>query len=66
MPKVEKIRGLNLLGTHRTTSACRGIPLLFNIIAHVHDIINYGLKNYSILIIGESYVVLIADEFVCL
>ena len=29
MPKVEKIRGLNLSGTPRATSACRGIPLLY-------------------------------------
>jgi hypothetical protein len=28
MPKVEKIRGLNLPGTPTATSACRGIPLL--------------------------------------
>ena len=28
VPKVEKIRGRNLLGTPRTTSACRGTPLL--------------------------------------
>ena len=28
MPKVEMIRGLNLPGTPRATSACRGIPLL--------------------------------------
>ena len=30
VPKVEKIRGLNLPRTPRTTSARRGIPLLFN------------------------------------
>jgi hypothetical protein len=29
VPKVEKIRGLNLPGTPRATSACRGIPLLY-------------------------------------
>jgi hypothetical protein len=29
VPKVEKIRGLNLPGTPRATSACRGRPLLF-------------------------------------
>ena len=29
MPKVEKIRGLNLPGTPRTTLASRGIPLLY-------------------------------------
>ena len=29
MPNVEKIRGLNLPGTPRATSACRGMPLLF-------------------------------------
>ena len=29
MPKVEKIRGLNLPGTPKATSACRGIPLLY-------------------------------------
>ena len=29
VPKVEKIRGLNLPGTPKTTSACRGIPLLY-------------------------------------
>ena len=29
MPKVEKIWGLNLPGTPRATSACRGIPLLY-------------------------------------
>ena len=28
VPKVEKIRGFNLPGTPRATSACRGIPLL--------------------------------------
>ena len=28
VPKVEKIRGRNLPGTPRATSACRGIPLL--------------------------------------
>jgi hypothetical protein len=29
VPKVEKIRGVNLPGTPRATSACRGIPLLY-------------------------------------
>jgi hypothetical protein len=29
VPKVEKIRGLNLPGTPRATSACRGILLLY-------------------------------------
>ena len=29
VPKVEKIRGPNLPGTPRATSACRGIPLLY-------------------------------------
>jgi len=29
VPKVEKIRGLNLPGTLRATSACRGISLLY-------------------------------------
>jgi len=29
VPKVEKIRGLNLPGTPRATSACRGTPLLY-------------------------------------
>ena len=29
VPKVEKIRGLNLTGTPRATSACHGIPLLY-------------------------------------
>ena len=29
MAKVEKIQGLNLPGTLRVTSACRGTPLLF-------------------------------------
>jgi len=29
VPKVEKIRGLNLPGTPRATSVCRGIPLLY-------------------------------------
>jgi hypothetical protein len=29
VPKVEKIRGLNLPGTPRATSACRGMPLLY-------------------------------------
>ena len=29
VPKVEKIRDLNLPGTPRATSACRGIPLLY-------------------------------------
>ena len=28
-PNVEMIRGLNLPGTPRATSACRGIPLLY-------------------------------------
>ena len=31
VPKVEKIRGLNLPGTPRATSVCRGIPLLFTL-----------------------------------
>ena len=30
VPKVKKIRGLNLPGTRRATSACRGIPLLYS------------------------------------
>ena len=29
MPKIEKIRGLNLPGTPRATSACCGITLLY-------------------------------------
>ena len=29
VPKVEKIQGLNLPGTPRATSACRGTPLLY-------------------------------------
>jgi len=29
VPKVEKIRSLNLPGTPRATSVCRGIPLLY-------------------------------------
>ena len=29
VPNVEKIPGLNLPGTPRATSACRGIPLLY-------------------------------------
>jgi len=32
VPKVEKIRGLNLPGTPRATSACRGMPLFYFII----------------------------------
>jgi hypothetical protein len=36
VPKVEKIRGLNLPGTPWATSACRGIPLLL----HYHLTIN--------------------------
>ena len=42
VPKVKKIRGLNLPGTPRATSACRGIPLLyFSLIQHnlVHNCI---------------------------
>jgi len=30
VPKVEMIRGLNLPGTPRATSGCRGIPLLLH------------------------------------
>ena len=37
VPKVEKIRGLNLPGTPRATSACRGIPLLFIILLEAID-----------------------------
>ena len=32
VPKLEIIRGLNLPGTPKATSACRGTPLLFNFI----------------------------------
>ena len=32
VPKVEKIRDLNLPGTPRATSACRGVPLLYLLI----------------------------------
>jgi hypothetical protein len=35
VPKVEKIRSLNLLGTPRATSACRGVPLLLLITVHL-------------------------------
>ena len=34
VPKVEKIRGLNLTGTPWTTSACREIPLLYSRCLH--------------------------------
>jgi hypothetical protein len=37
--KVEKIRGLNLLGTPRATSACRGIHLLYILKDHKASIL---------------------------
>jgi len=41
VPKVEKIQGLNLPGTPRATSACRGIP--FYIHTNIHTKYNKGL-----------------------
>jgi hypothetical protein len=40
VPKVEKIRGLNLPGTAGATSACRGIPLLLLLVMSLF-LINY-------------------------
>jgi hypothetical protein len=37
VPKVEKIRDLNLPGTPRATSACRGTPLLYFYIIKLQD-----------------------------
>ena len=42
MPKVKKIRGLNLPGTPRATSACRGIPLLYFYIQNIHPNLLYN------------------------
>ena len=39
VPKVEKIRGLNLPRTPRATPACRGIPLLLFILRELNDIL---------------------------
>ena len=41
VPKFEKIRGLNLPGTPRATSACRGIPL-FYLCIYVGDTIKFS------------------------
>ena len=53
VPKVEKIRGLNLPGTPRATSACRGIPLLLlflycSVLYHDRNGLIFGLisANY--------------------
>ena len=35
VPKVEKIQGLNLPGTPRATSACRGIPIFFTLLCSI-------------------------------
>jgi hypothetical protein len=41
VPNVEMIRGLNLPGTPRATSACRGTPLLFTLSVPLHPLYTF-------------------------
>jgi hypothetical protein len=69
VPKVEKIRGLNLPGTPKTTSTCRGRPLLFTLLVVVVRIkIEFayktvGDKTRGNKVLGESDIDLRVSDF---
>ena len=62
VPNVETIRGLNLPGTPRTTSACHRTPLLFYLLGIMHILqLKENTSNISSKMVNKTVTVTITD-----